>query len=661
MPSIRRVTVRFTFLLAVFMAVVAVGEAAAQDARPTRRGRKYRVRIDSAPQQAAVYLDDERYGIVGYTPYSGSLQKGEWTVILKKDGYEVGRKIINVTRKSSVQETFIAMTKKNDPAVLDVRSDADPAAAGAQVWVDGQQVGTIPVQVNVGAGRHLVEIKKPDHDTFSSWIEVKEGERTTINPMLKGQARGSILVNADVPDAEVVLDGKALDDKTPTLVSNVLEGPHVLEVRKPPAAPWKQSVEVVRNQTLKVTAQLKGGDKPVVDAPALGDGSIRVVSAEPEAMVYIDGEKLGTAPQEKKVSSGEHIVVVEKKGFARFQTKVTVSGGGTESVTARLEMVGGARFVSTPSGAQVFVDGKLVGVTPMTDERIAVGAHVVTVKKKGFNDWEGPLNVEVGQPGVVNATLETYSEKSAAELQVEQRGLSAFGAQAMPRGRSLFAFGSGYPYFADMRFVVGAPKLAGKIGLDAGLTLQMYAAQMQAAVLGRVTFVDVSPFSLGAFVETGGGGALFDARSKRNTYFMNAGGAVSLTGLGAVTLTGRAYLNMYSDRHCPKLLANGNFESKSSATDLCTNFRDDRLNAEDRERIEELVGDGNEFFTRDNNVRLMTSIIVEVAFQQHWSLWGMIDFVPRLDERAAFTDVINGILLEDDLRMYPRGGLSYKF
>src|SRR5690606_16680149 len=100
---------RIAAFVVILLAAVLVGEAAAQESRPRRRGKKYRVRIDSAPQQAAVYLDDEKYGIVGYTPYSGSLQKGEWTVIVKKDGFEVARKTFNVVRRSAVQEVFVPM------------------------------------------------------------------------------------------------------------------------------------------------------------------------------------------------------------------------------------------------------------------------------------------------------------------------------------------------------------------------------------------------------------------------------------------------------------------------------------------------------------------------------------------------------------------------
>lgn len=718
---------RIASLVALFLALVIAGEAVAQEARPTRRGKKYRVRIDSAPQQAAVYLDDEKYGIVGYTPWSGSLQKGNWTVILKKDGYEIGRKVITVARRSSVQETFVPLVKKVEPAVIDVRADADPNTIGAQVWVDGQLQGTIPTLVSVPAGRHLVEVKKPEFDTFSTWIEVKDAERATINPMLRSQAgKGAILVNADVPDAEVYLDGNKLDDKAPTLINNVLEGPHIVEVRKAPAIPWKQTVQVTKGQTTKVTAELKatmggqGGNVRVVsnvdkadvyldgtlvgtapidlrdikpgshvievkapgyrpreetvtvgagsamvlklDLGEAGAGTIRVVSTEPEAIVFIDGEKLGTAPQEKPVSAGDHFVVVQKEGFAKFEQKINIKPGDSEVVTAKLGQVGGVRFVSTPTAATILLDGRPIGVTPLVDEQIIAGEHVVTIRKDGYHDFESPLKVEAGKVSVMNATLEMIRTGPTEEdLMKEQRGLSAFGAKAMPRGRSIASFGTGLPYFIDGRFVVGAPKIADKFGFDAGLTVQMYAIHMQAAALGRLTLLDADPFSAGVFAELGGGAALFDARSKRNSFYTNLGAAISLTGLGAVTVTGRAYLNAYSERHCPELQSNGEFEPKSDATELCENYRQDRLNQADKERLDELFGGEGKIFERESNVRFMTSLIVEIAFQQHWSAWFMMDFVPFLDERAGFTDAINGIYFEDDIRSYPRGGLTYKF
>lgn len=719
MPGARHAR-RLCLYVALALGLFAVDrDALAQEARPEKRGKKYRVRIDSAPQQAAVYLDDERYGIVGYTPYSGSLQKGTWTVILKKEGYEVGRRVITVARRSAVQETFVPLVKKIEPGVIEVRADADQAAFGAQVFVDGQLQGQIPAIVSVPAGRHLVEVKKADADPFSQWIELKEGERVTVNPMLKGQARGSILVDADVPDAEVFLDGNKVEDKTPTLIPNVVEGPHIVEVRKEPAMPWKQSVNVIKGQTLKVSASLKatvageGGSirvlsdvtaeisldgrvvgrtpidirdvKPgqhIVEARAAGHrsreetvtvaagsalvlkmdlgeagvGTIKVVSPLPESDVSIDGESLGPAPQQKSVSAGEHLVAVSKAGYARFEAKVTLEPGQTRTVTAELAQVGGARFVSSPSGAEVLFDGRPIGTTPLVNEELAAGEHVVTIRKKGFDEFQQTIKIEAGKTGVVNATLEV-----GRELAIEQRGLSAFGAKAMSSGRSIVGLGVGYPYFLDTRFAVGVPSISGRMPIDVGVLYRMYGVNFELGLLGRLTLVNVDPFSLSAFVEGGGGSALGSRNSKRNNFFMNAGAAASLTGLGAVTVTGRLYGAMWSERLCPGLNDAGTDFEKSKPSELCKDYLNDALEPEDRARVDELLGGPDKIYQRNEGFRAMFSLIVEIAIKQHWSAWMLIDGTIFQEERAAYTDVVNPIMFDDDFLFYPRFGLTYKF
>jgi hypothetical protein len=50
---------------------------------------------------------------------------------------------------------------------------------------------------------------------------------------------------------------------------------------------------------------------------------------------------------------------------------------------------------STPSGADIEIDGAFVGNTPST-VTVAPGAHEIAVKKKGFTDWDKKLNVTGG-------------------------------------------------------------------------------------------------------------------------------------------------------------------------------------------------------------------------------------------------------------------------
>jgi hypothetical protein len=50
---------------------------------------------------------------------------------------------------------------------------------------------------------------------------------------------------------------------------------------------------------------------------------------------------------------------------------------------------------STPSGADIEVDGEFVGNTPSTIS-VAAGTHQISVKKKGYSDWSRKMNVSGG-------------------------------------------------------------------------------------------------------------------------------------------------------------------------------------------------------------------------------------------------------------------------
>tara|TARA_R110002073_G_scaffold142117_6_gene293875 strand:+ start:29271 stop:31466 length:2196 start_codon:yes stop_codon:yes gene_type:complete len=725
---LRRLSVILCLVVGVAVLASSVGVATAQQVpRPKKKGRKYKVRIDSAPQQAAIYLDDEKYGIVGYTPWTGTLQSGDWKLIIKKDGYEDATRVISVKRTRRTQETFMPLVKQEQPAVLEVRPDADKNAFNAQVWVDGQLQGAIPVTIKLGDGRHLVEIKKEGFETFSQWVEMKEGERVNVNPMLRAikvKEVGSILVNSDVNDAEVYLDGNLQTGKTPTVLSNILAGPHVIEVRKAPALPWRQTVQVEADKTVKVTAELKaslGGDggnirvlsnvegamvfldgvergaapQDLKNVPA-GDhvveirapgfvtreervtvavgaatvlkldlqadgatakGTVKIVSPVPEAEVHVDGKRLGSVPQESELAPGEHFVVVSKPGYKSFEEKLVIEEGKVITVTAELKAVGGLRFLSNPGGASVMMDGEAIGSTPFLNEEIATGEHIITVQLSGYFDFETSVKVEGGKMKVVNAVLEKIpTGPTAAEVEREQRGLTSFGARTLPLGRSTIDFGTGFPYVLNGGITVGAGKL-GNFGFDAGVILRSYFSRTDLAVKGRLTLYDKTPFSFGAFAIAGGGTDLF-GNSERNTAFADLGAQASLTGLGAVTVTGKAYIDLFTDRHCPEF-KNGEFSSESDPIAVCRAYADGTLGQAARDRVDSAVGAGN-IFDRETGARVMLSLTVEVAVRQHWNLWGTYDGTFN-SERGAYMDDFHRLMLVNDAQQYFHLGATYKF
>ena len=718
---------RFAVLLP-FMFIGALAAEAHAQAKPPCAPRgsaaRYPVRIESTPPQAAIVLDREGC-ILGYTPWEGKLGRGAVAFTLEKDGFEPVKRSFDVRRTRRLQSVpMVALTAIPDPPKVEITANADQNVFNAQVWVDGQQQGEVPVILTVSEGRHLVEIRKDGFVPFSQWVDVKRDERVTVNPVLKAvqvDKKGGVLVEADVDGAEVYVDGVRHNDLTPTLISGLIEGPHVIEVRKDPALPWKQTVVVVADQTVKVKGELAATMKPpggtvrvisnapaarvfldgfdmgpapvdlkdvqpgehVVEVKAEGylpreervtvnagtanvlkldlqpqpqaaareTGKLKVVSPVPEAVIFVDGERIGTAPQEKDLPAGEHFVVVTKPGYKKFEQKVDLDVGQTLTVSAELAAAGGLRVLSTPAGADVLVDGQVIGQTPLNHEDVDVGEHVVTVRLTEFYDYEQNITIEGGQRTIVSARLEQIDTgPTPDELVREQRALSSYSARTLPQGRATIDFASGYPHYIDGQFTVGAARV-NDFGFDAGVVFRTFLSRTELGIKARMTFFEQEPFSFGVFALAGGGSNFIDD-SGRNTLFFQGGALGSLTAFGVMTVTGRAYFDIWSDRHCPE-------QASADQLDIC----DPGEYASQATRLSGL-GFGSEaaLKEREAGARIMTSVVIEVALWQRWSAWALFEGAPFQSERAAYSNLFSPLMpTTDDIGSYVRLGGTFKF
>ncbi len=732
MKSFRFSVKPLAFLLGVAtlfaLLVATVGPADAQTHPRLAKKGKYKIRVESAPPGATVYIDRKELGPVGVTPWDATVLNGEYVFIVELEGYQPAQKIVKVARTRTLQPTFIPLIKKLDPPRIDVRADADKNVFGATVFLDGQNQGSAPVLLTTDPGRHLVEIKKDGFETFSTWVDAKENEKVSLTPFLKEIAKakvGTLVVDADVPDAEVLLDGNKVAGTTPVFITDVIEGLHVVEVRKEPAVPWKQTVQIIAGTQAKVRAELKAtiggqggvirvlsnvaGAKVFLDGTDMGavpidikdvktgehvlevkapgyqpreervtinagqsvilkldlnaeagkgeTGTLKVVSPVPDADVFIDGAAIGKAPQEKAVSRGDHFVVVKAAGFKTFEQKIRIEPGQALTVSAELRAVGRVRVISNPAGAEVFINGMPQGVTPIDLNEVEVGTTIVKVVKAGYQPWEQTYDLKGGASEIANAEMKIEG-LSDDQLAAEQRGLASFGARTLPRGRSTVDFGIGYPYFLETRINVGAGKMA-NFGFDAGVGVRSMGSRSEIGLGVRLMMVDKDPFSAGVFGDLWWGSRLIDD-SKRNGLTLNAGGVASLTAFTRVTVSGRMYLNVWSDRHCPEVVTGDVFDG--DAIETCDKHKAGTLSAEDLARVESLTEQmGSDFYGRETGLRLMTSVIAEIAVKQRWNVWFVLEGAPFQSERALFTDLFSAPLFTSDFGTYGRVGATYKF
>ncbi|MDH3217659.1 MAG: protein kinase [Candidatus Krumholzibacteria bacterium] len=132
------------------------------------------------------------------------------------------------------------------------------------------------------------------------------------------------------------------------------------------------------------------------------------VDADPWAEVYIDGQYRGDTPPALRVElvHGPHSIECRNPAFTAYHETIHITAGELSTRNIVLTKLTGHIRVSTTAGAEIYVDGVLVGVTPLTKAiELEAGTHQVTVRKVGYHVWDNQIAVDADQTMPLDITL----------------------------------------------------------------------------------------------------------------------------------------------------------------------------------------------------------------------------------------------------------------
>ncbi len=175
-----------------------------------------------------------------------------------------------------------------------------------------------------------------------------------------------VLVAAAVGGLKLVTVGKNTDKTSAR--PGVVAGQNVGKIDKNKVVP----AQGPKNHGHAAISIVKEGPALVVDSTPGG------------AALYIDGRALGKTPKKIEIlSDGKHEIKLVMARYHEFRQEITVSPGKTVKVSAVLEPLpfGDIEVTSLPPGAEVFMDGKKVGITPLSMSNVKKGTKKIEVKK----------------------------------------------------------------------------------------------------------------------------------------------------------------------------------------------------------------------------------------------------------------------------------------
>ncbi|MDK2922930.1 MAG: hypothetical protein PWQ90_371 [Pseudothermotoga sp.] len=172
------------------------------------------------------------------------------------------------------------------------------------------------------------------------------------------------------------------------------------------------------------------------------------------AHVYVDGKYIGRTPARVQLDEGQHFATFYWQDQVRTETFV-VMAGTTVVVTANFIQKTILNINTTPSGAQIFLDGSFVGVSPLQIE-VQPGQHTVLATMPGYSAAQQSFSISPGETKTINlvlspeeATLKVYSIPAGASIYVngQYRGVapsSGLTLKLPPGSYSVEARMSGY-------------------------------------------------------------------------------------------------------------------------------------------------------------------------------------------------------------------------
>jgi serine/threonine protein kinase len=206
----------------------------------------------------------------------------------------------------------------------------------------------------------------------------------------------------------------------------------------PPTTPAPGSSEVARQPA---PAPAPEPDTPRVPAVKPSDakpetaegGRLLVRSIPARARVFVDGREQGRTPVAvRDLSNGTHSLRVVGDGYAPEERRILIAPSRpAQSLTIALEPLpvapaspaapsrdgpatsrGGSAFAgvlvvdSRPAGAKVFLDGTLVGTTPVSLPTVRAGEHAVRLERDGYRRWSSSVRVVSSERNRITASLE---------------------------------------------------------------------------------------------------------------------------------------------------------------------------------------------------------------------------------------------------------------
>ena len=273
---------------------------------------------------------------------------------------------------------------------------------GATVWLGSTKLGRTSAQglsVSLDQGRHRLRFQLAGHSDKLAEAEVVVGEDRAVRVALLSSAeaarggldgsgqQGVVAVRSTPKRARILIDGQDTGKLTDSNLA-MRPGRYVLQLVKDLYVPGREQVLDVKAAEMLVHTETL--------TPNFG--ALHVTSRPAGAEVLINGHIAGKTPLRRpQQTAGRLQITLRYPMHLDVKREVELANGGELELSETLSPAYGTLRVATePTGAEVVLDGRLAGHSPMALREVPLGRRHLMLRLELHESVEATIDVKPG-------------------------------------------------------------------------------------------------------------------------------------------------------------------------------------------------------------------------------------------------------------------------
>lgn len=253
-------------------------------------------------------------------------------------------------------------------------------------------------------GRHTYRVSCENYHSEAGVIDLNAEAKVVKNIQLKPNF-GWLQINAEeeFKGAYVFLNQQRLG-QAPLRTEALKSGSYQLRVMKPLYKDFEQNVVISDNQETIVDLQLQPNFAQVT-----------FVCEDAESEIWVDEKFQGKGSCQVPLELGQYKVETRRQAHKAMTQLVQISSPTEQEISIKkpVPLYASMEIKSIPALANVYIDDKLMGETPLVLNNILIGEHSLRIEKDKYQSYSQSITLQHGDNLQINQSLQADASKSS--------------------------------------------------------------------------------------------------------------------------------------------------------------------------------------------------------------------------------------------------------